>query len=154
MADQMFNPTIVDESPGFKTGCTLFDDDGNAWTYIGSSEELTAHYCVMYRQDLKGQLVTTVRCNAWDKAHNAGWPLVTIPSGSYGWVQVFGIGLIRVSAGIAHGAFPYTTSTEGELDDAASGNQRLRRVMTTETGPTSDGFALALMSWPASTQSV
>ena len=154
MADQMFSPSIVDKVPGYTLGCTSFDDDGNAWTYIGASEALTAHYCAMYRQDFTGRLVTTIRCNAWDKAHNVGWPLVTIPSGSYGWVQVFGLGLIRVSAGIAHGAFPYTTATEGELDDAASGNQRVRRVMTTETGPSSDGFALALMSWAGSTQSV
>ena len=154
MAIQMFSPTIVDTKAQFTPGCTLFDDDGNAWTYIGSSEALTAHYCAMYRQDFTGRLVTTVRCNAWDKAHNAGWPLVTIPSGLYGWVQVFGVGLIQVSAGIAHGAFPYTTSTEGQLDDNASGNQRIRRVMTTETGPSSAGTALALMSWAASTQSV
>ena len=154
MAILMFNPTITDVVAQFTPGCTLFDDDGNAWTYVRASSAITAHHCAMWIDTFSGQMVTTARSSAEDNAFFAGWALVDVPSGEYGWMQVYGTGQMQVSASFSKGGYPYTTTTAGEVDDASSGNQRIRRATSTEARGSTDGLINAIFAWPASSQMV
>ena len=150
MADQMFNPTIVDPAPGFTLGCTLFDDDGNGWVYVKAATAIPAHYVAGWRNDFSARLIDTTRSTTWDRTFFCGFALVAIPSGEYGWFQVWGFGMMQAAANMAAGAFPYTTSTAGQVDDAASGNHRVRNCGSLSARGSTAGLVPAMFAFPAS----
>ena len=154
MADQMFNPTIVDAMPGFTPGCMLFDDDGKGWVYARAATDIPAHYVAGWQADFSARLINTSRSTTWDRMFYCGFASVAIPSGDYGWFQVYGIGQMQVSANMAAGAFPYTTATAGQVDDSASGHHRIRTCGTLEARGSTAGLVSAIFKFPASDRMV
>ena len=149
MAGSMFNPDIIDESPQYTVGALLFEDDATAWVYCKAAEDIAAHYCCGWVASYEANLIDLAQSNTFARAYFAGFPRVAIPSGVYGWFQVWGIGQMQVSASMAHGAFPYTTATAGELDDSASGQHRVRNCGTLEARGSTDGLVAAMFKFPA-----
>ena len=149
MAGAMFNPDILDESPQYTPGALLWEDDSTGWVYCKADSDISAHYCCGWVADYEAKLITTTQSTSFDRAYFAGFPRIAIPSGVHGWFQVWGIGRMRVSASMAHGAFPYTTATAGQLDDSASGHHRVRTCATLEDRGSTAGLVAAMFKFPA-----
>ena len=144
MAGDIFNPKITDERPSYTSGARLFSNDGKAYVYVKASSILSRNHTAMWRRDFEAQLVSTSRSNAVGHAFFAGVPEVTIPSGHYGWCQVYGACRLRVATGYAANGYPYTTTSAGIIDDATGGGAtRVRKMIGQEAGGGDvDGFLM------------
>ena len=70
-------------------------------------------------------------------------------SGEFGWVQVYGPANIQVSASCAANAIITTTTTAGELDDAAgTGTKTIAGIVLTTARAASAGQAPAMLIYP------
>lgn len=69
--------------------------------------------------------------------------------GDFGWVQVYGPASIQVSASCAANALITTTTTAGELDDAAGvGTKTVAGIVLTTARAASAGQAPAMLIYP------
>jgi hypothetical protein len=69
--------------------------------------------------------------------------------GEYGWVQIYGPASIQVSASCAANALITTTTTAGELDDAAGvGTKTVAGIVLTTARAASAGQAPAMLIYP------
>ena len=154
MSGAMFNPDNYDQFPQYTAGGRLRDDDGSEWAYCKAATAISPHYCCGWVADFEATLIDVAQSNTFGRAYFAGFPRIAMPSGYWGWYQIYGIGQMQVSANMAHGAFPYTTTSsttipKGQLDDSASGQHRVRTCCSLAARGSTAGLVPAMFKYPA-----
>ena len=146
MTGQLFSPDVTGEDM-FTPGCVLWDDFGNAWMYVRVNEDGAANHCVMVHEDYtQAQMISTDRLNATAVEGSAriGIPRVAIPSGEFGWIQLYGHAQCQTGAISNLESYSYSTATEGTLDDATGGH-RTRNIIFLTSG--AEGVRPVLLNW-------
>ena len=141
--------TSTPEYPGapFAVGTRAFGNNGTEWIYVQTTAAVTATFaCVISTTNTAAHMTTTNGL----RGLLVGFPLVDIPSGSYGWLQVKGPASIQVLASAAANARLNTTATAGALDDdATAGSKEILGVALTTARAASQGSAPAMLNYPA-----
>ena len=76
-----------------------------------------------------------------------GVSLQSMGSNEYGWVQIYGSGIIQAAANASRNVHLYTSSG-GRFGDVTTNQERLRRIYLTETRGPSNGPAPAVWAYP------
>lgn len=72
-----------------------------------------------------------------------------VAASGYGWVQVYGPGVVRVAASAALGTLLNSTGTAGQIDDdATAGAEIVDGIVLTTANGGSAGTAAGVMNWP------
>jgi len=120
--------------PPFKVGQRMEGGDGKEYVYVQASGAITgAGYVVVI--DEAGQAAMATNTTAV-YGQQIGVPLAAFADNDYGWVQIFGTANIRVAASCAANAVITSTTTAGQLDDAAGTGTKtiVGAVLTTANG--------------------
>lgn len=110
--------------------------DGKEYVYVQASGAITGagYVCVI---DEAGQAAMATNTTAV-YGQQIGVAQAALADNDYGWVQVFGTANIRVAASCAANAVITSTTTDGQLDDAAGTGTKtiVGAVLTTANGGT------------------
>jgi hypothetical protein len=144
-----FTPSLEYPSPPFAVGTIAFGANGSVWHYVQASAAVTAGFaCQINPVNNTIQHVTTANSL---RGYAIGVPAVSIPSGSFGWVQRAGQALIGVQmlASAAINARLNTTATAGAIDDDATvGAKEIVGLTATTANGGSAALTPAVLSWP------
>ena len=129
MSASLFDPTRVYDDAALAPhtpGQRLKDHRGYEYAFIrANNANITAHHtCVIQGNGLTARLTTTTTA---DVGRLCGIAFVAIPHNSYGWLCIWGAGLINVAASCTADNHLYTTATAGRLDDA-TGAARITNI--------------------------
>jgi hypothetical protein len=121
--------------------------DGKEWVYIQASGAITgAGYVVIIDEAYDAAQITTSNDALGDKIGVAN---CAFADNDYGWVQIYGPCLIRVSASCAANAPLNTTATAGQLDDdATAGALVIAGAVLTTARAASAGTAAGILTYP------
>jgi len=107
----------VDDSAEFPLGTTVCGDLGSEFVYVEADDAIAAGYVCQIANDWGAEEITNTN-GAYGR--HVGVAPVAIASGKYGWLQRAGkCDAIQAAANCAANAPVTTTTTAGELDDAA-----------------------------------
>lgn len=126
--------TAINVFPEHELGTRMRGANGSEWVYVQASGAITgAGYVVVIDEAWQAAMATNTTAVYGQQIGVAG---VAFADNDYGWVQVFGTASIRVAASCAANAVITSTTTAGELDDAAGvGTKTLvGAVLTTANG--------------------
>jgi hypothetical protein len=135
-------------NPPLAVGTRAFGNSGTEWIYVQASAAISAgFFCVISITNTAAHVTTTNGL----RGLLVGVPLVAIPSGSYGWLQVKGpCAAAQVLASAAANARLNTTATAGALDDdGGAGTKEVLGVALTTARAASQGNAPAMLNYPA-----
>ena len=122
------------------------DDRGFEYIYVKATSAIDSNYIAVINGNADAVEVTAVLAR---KGERIGVALHTeIPANEYGWLCIYGVGGIRVSANCARDANLYTTATAGQIDDSASGQEGISRITTTQARGGSAGNTGGLWYYP------
>lgn len=153
LGQQALSLAAVDVTPKVAIGTILkaFDDvfGEGEFIYLPGLTAALAGDAVTY--DLLPGSQAIVRALTGTHA-NTGVPiaiaLVAVPTGSYGWFQISGVGIVNVSAGAVAGR-PFITATAGQLfSTAAAGTQVLNARLSSAIATPAAGQAYLTMNRP------
>ena len=150
MSSLVFNPEIVDDQQGYELG-TVGWQQGNAYRYVRPSAAVdynsTTGGDVVYINGANrcAKLTTTL---ATGTAYAVGVVVVDIPSGDYGWVQVYGRAHAKAAAGVAVNKQMYSHATAGDVDDATGSSAVKLLGMTAAVAGTAAAGVQVSMSFP------
>lgn len=142
-----FTAGSVFVNPPFELGTRMKGADGSEWVYVQASGAITGEgYAVVIDRAYQAAMVTNTNGL---RGMAIGIPLVAFADDAYGWVQVYGACNIQVAASCAANVETTTTTTAGQLDDAAGAGTKeiLGLVLTTARGG-SAGTAPGFVSYP------
>lgn len=144
------NTRLSTESPEFKLGTTASVSDSlgvcRDYIYVKFNEAPTAIGYVELLNPLTNTVTMVTSTNALAAI---GYPIgvaVSVPSaGGFGWVQIYGPGLVRTSAAVVLGGQLNTTATPGALDDTltAATTAQIAGIANTAVA----GAAATVTSW-------
>jgi hypothetical protein len=120
---------------GFGLGDRTFDSRGNSYVYCKSSAALTQYDVVHISSAYLATPLT--RALAATSGFFGVAPIAWPSASNFGFIQVGGIGNVRVEASAAKDVPLYTTSVAGSLDDATSSAndfQLMGILLTTNNG--------------------
>ena len=122
---------------------------GEEFVYAQASGAISASYAAIIEgANFQAKALTKTLLDA-NEAAPIGWPQVAVADDEYAWFQTDGAADIRVNASAGAKAELYTTTTAGQLDDAASGHTKIQRVRLTTARGGSAGTAPAFLNHPA-----
>lgn len=139
--------TAVNVFPEHELGTRMKGANGAEWVYVQASGAITgAGYVVVIDEAWQAAMATNTTAVYGQQIGVAG---VAFADDDYGWVQVFGTCDIRVAASCAANAVITSTTTAGQLDDAAGGGTKNidGAVLTTANGG-SAGNAEGVLTYP------
>lgn len=131
-------------------------DDGTFWVYCQANGALSGDgYAVAIDEDYNATELTNATSAFGDRigichSQAADGSSAAVASGEQGWVQVYGASSVRVAANAAANAQLTSTTTTGELDDAAGvGTRNIRGiVLGTAQGGAAGLNANGFLNWP------
>ncbi len=135
-------------APTFAVGARAFGTAGTEWIFVQASAAISANFfCVISTTNTAAHLTTTTGL----RGLLVGIPLVAIPSGSYGWLQVKGpCANAQVLASCAANVRLNTTATAGAVDDdGTTSTKEVLGVALTTARAASQGNAPAMLNYPA-----
>ena len=149
MSASLFDPTRVYDDAALAPhtpGQRLKDHRGYEYAFIrANNANITAHHtCVIQGNGLTARLTTTTTA---DVGRLCGIAFVAIPHNSYGWLCIWGAGLINVAASCTADNHLYTTTTAGRLDDA-TGQARITNIGLTSNRGGTAGNQNAIWHYP------
>lgn len=110
---------VVDTTANLALGTVVKTDDGGEMMYVQAASAIDKYAGVVIQE---GHTVVNLTTGAVTEGSGTGkqvgWAQVTIPSASYGWVQISGRPLGKLAANCADQVILFTTSTAGVMDDA------------------------------------
>jgi hypothetical protein len=133
--------------PHFALGTRMKGPDGSDWVYVRASGAVTGPgFAVVLTRTFGAAMVTNTNGL---RGLAIGIPAVAFAANEYGWVQVYGACDIRVAASCAANVETTTTTTAGELDDAAgAGTKEILGLVLTTAREASAGLAPGFISYP------
>lgn len=133
--------------PPFDLGQRMVDADGKEYVYVQANGAITgAGYVSVI--DEAGQAAMATNTTAV-YGQQIGVPLAAFADNDYGWLQVFGTANIRVAASCAANAVITSTTTAGQLDDAAgTGTKTISGAVLTTANGGSAGNAEGVLTYP------
>lgn len=140
--------TTIGAVPPFEVGTRMKGADGSEWVYVQASGAITGEgYAVVIDRDFQAAMVTNTNGLRGLPIGIAG---TDFADNDYGWVQVYGACNIQVAASCAANVETTTTTTAGQLDDAAGTGTKeiLGLVLTTARGGTA-GTAAGFITYPS-----
>lgn len=139
--------TRATQFPPFSLGQRMQDADGKEYVYVQANGAITGagYVCVF---DETGQAVMATNTTAV-YGDRVGVPLAAFADNDYGWLQVYGPASIRVAASCAANVVITSTTTAGQLDDAAGAGTKVitGAALTTANGG-SAGNAAGVLNYP------
>ncbi len=131
-------------------------DDGTFWVYCQANGALSGDgYVVSVDESYNATELTTAASAFGDRigichSQAADGSSLAVTTGQRGWVQVYGASSVRVAASAAANAQLTSTTTTGELDDAAgTGTRNIRGLVINTTQGGSAGLnTTGLLNWP------
>ena len=133
--------------PPFSLGQQMQDADGNVYVYVQANGAITgAGYVCAF--DEAGQAVMATNTTAV-YGDRVGVAKAAFADNDYGWLQVYGPTPIRVAASCAANAVITSTTTAGQLDDAAGAGTKtiVGAALTTANGGTAANAA-GILNYP------
>jgi len=133
--------------PPFRLGQRMEGEDGKEYVYVQADGAITgAGYVAVI--DENGQAAMATNTTAV-YGQQIGVASVAFADDEYGWLQVFGTANIRVAASCAANVPITSTTTGGQLDDAAGAGTKTitGAVLTTANGGTA-GTAEGVLTYP------
>lgn len=142
-----FTTTAEYPTPPFAVGTQVNGINGSVWIYVQASAAITAAYaCVISTTHTAAHMTTTTGL----RGLLVGVPMVDIPNGSYGWLQVKGPANLQVLASAAANVRLNTTATAGALDDdGTAGAKEVLGIALTTARAATNGTAPAMLNYPA-----
>lgn len=149
------DPTVTSTSPVYglgDLGANVTSSGTKIYMYVKASGAITgAGYVV----DIDGSAFTAVMSTTTTAAPGTGQgksvgvaPLA-FANNDYGWVQVYGPGLVRVAASCAAYTNLNTTATAGQIDDdATTGARQINGLVLDVANGGSAGTAAGWINWP------
>lgn len=120
------DPTVTHTTPQYNVGQIVFnttDDGAKGYIYVQANGAITG---AGYVCDIDVSTFDAAMCTTTTTAPGtgAGKPVgvarVAFADNEYGWLQIFGVGTVRVSASCAAYTIINSTATAGQLDDDAT----------------------------------
>lgn len=141
------NFTSTTASPTFGVGTRMRGADGSEWVYVQASGAITgAGYAVVIDEDFQAAMATNATALRGLSIGIAG---TAFADDEYGWVQIYGVCDIQVAASCAANAAITSTTTAGQLDDAAgTGTKNILGLVLTTARAASAGTAPGVLSYP------
>ena len=137
------DPTLVHDDQDFGLGQRYRDDDGKEYMFIEADEALAAgDVCIIELSDFGSAKANHARL---DVNGPVGVANHTIASGKFSWIQIYGKTGVKVAAmtAAAGGLVPYTSATNGTLDDDTSSQTKVSGIylgVAALTAGTRDAF--------------
>lgn len=131
----------------FSLGQRMQDADGREYVYVQADGAITgAGYVVIIDEAYQADMITNT---TGVYGQQVGVALAAFADNDYGWVQVFGPASIRVAASCAANVVITTTTTDGQLDDAAgTGTKVINGAALTTARAASAGTAPGVLTYP------
>ncbi|WP_068305823.1 hypothetical protein [Pararhodobacter sp. CCB-MM2] len=126
--------SAINVYPSFELGTRMKGANGSEWVYVQADGAITgAGYVVVIDEAWQAAHATNTTAVYGQQIGVAG---AAFADNDYGWVQVFGTANIRVAASCAANAVITSTTTAGQLDDAAGTGTKtiVGAVLTTANG--------------------
>lgn len=139
--------TAVGTKPTFELGTRMKGVDGAEWVFVQANGAITgAGYVVVLDENFQADMITNTTGVYGQQVGVAG---VAFADNDYGWVQIAGKAQIRVAASCAANAVITTTTTDGELDDAAgAGTKTISGAALTTANGGSAANAEGILTYP------
>lgn len=137
----------VSAAPKFKLGTHMKGDNGAEWMYIRANGAIaSAGQVVVIDVNRDASLITNTNGL---RGMAVGVVGVAAADNDYLWVQIKGLCVVQVAASCAANVEITTTTTAGELDDAAgTGTKEILGItLTTARGGTA-GTAAGVLNYP------
>lgn len=133
--------------PPFSLGQQMQDADGNVYVYVQANGAITgAGYACTVDEAGQAAMATNAVALYGDRV---GVAKAAFADNDYGWLQVYGPTPIRVGASCAANTVITSTTTAGQLDDAAgSGTKTITGVALTTANGGSAGNAAGILNYP------
>lgn len=159
MHTKNINPTIVwpsTDTPPFRVGDVYFcktEVGSKAYMFVqDSGAGITGNG---YAAVIDGSAFTAVMVDTTTSAPGAGQGKLVgiaraaIAANGFGWLQIFGPGLVRVAALAAAYTTLNTTANAGELDDdAGAGSEVIEGIVLDAARGASAGTSAGWLNWP------
>lgn len=138
---------LTQSGKGFGLGDRLCRHDGKEYVWVQASGAVTgAGYVVALDEDYQAAEATNTVAVYGDLV---GVALGAMADDDYGWVQVKGPCVIRVAASCGANAAITSTTTAGQLDDAAgAGTKNIDGAALTTANGGSAATAAAIINYP------
>jgi hypothetical protein len=133
--------------PPFALLARSCDEDGNEYMYVQADGAIAgAGYAVII--DEAGQAAEITNTTGL-YGQKVGIAKAAFADNEYGWVQIYGTTLIQVAASCAANVVITTTTTDGQLDDAAGvGTKVIVGAALTTARAASAGTAEGVINYP------
>ena len=146
MSERLFDPTLVETTPGHLLGNRMIDHRGEEYMYVKADEALAASAVVVIASDYGASEIDGTSAKLGSRVAVCK---TAIPSGSYGWACIYGKGNVEAKASCAADAQLYDSATAGHIDDAgASGDIAVNGMALSTARGSGDGTAPAVWSHP------
>jgi hypothetical protein len=125
------------------------DNNGKQYVFVKTTSAIAAGDCVTY-DETYNTIVAPLGTANDARGDRAGVATVAIASGSYGWLQIYGVNLgINVLASCAANARLNTTATAGSLDDdGTAGSMQVEGIYLTTARGGTNGSAPGVLNYP------
>lgn len=139
--------TAMDQGKGHGLGDCARTHDGNEYVYVQADGSITGEgYVVIIDENYQAAEITNTTGVFGQKV---GVAQTAFSDNDYGWVQVCGTTNIQVAASCAANAVITTTTTGGQLDDAAGvGTKTISGAVLTTARAASAGTAEGVLTYP------
>ena len=139
--------TRATKFPPFELGTRMQDADGKEYVWVQASGAITGagFVCAI---DEAGQAAMATNAVAL-YGDRVGVALTAFADNDYGWLQVYGPASVQVAASCAANVVITSTTTAGQLDDAAgAGTKTINGIALTAARAASAGTAPGILNYP------
>lgn len=139
--------TTTKTTAQFDVGTHMKGNDGAEWVYVQANGAITAAgYVAAITEAFQAAMATNTVAGYGNIIGVAG---VAFADNDYGWLQIKGPASIRVAASCAANVAITTTTTAGQLDDAAgTGTKTITGIALTTANGGSAGTAAGVLNYP------
>lgn len=150
------DPTRVSTTPEFAVGTVVFNSDGangaKGYVYVQANGAITGTGYVCDIDSSSGDAAmctTTTTAPGTGAGKLVGVARTAFADNEYGWLQIYGPGLVRVAASAAAYTILNSTATAGQIDDDATASSEVINgiVLDTANGGAA-GTVAGFLNWP------
>lgn len=150
------DPTRVTTTPEFAIGTVIFNSDGangtKGYVYVQANGAITGTGYVCDIDSSSGDAVmctTTTTAPGAGAGKQVGVARAAFADNEYGWLQIYGQGVIRVAASCAAYTLLNSTATAGQIDDdATAGAEVIDGIVLDVANGASAGLVDGFINWP------
>lgn len=150
------DPTRVSTSPEFVIGTVVFNSDNangtKGYVYVQANGAITGTGYVCDIDSSSGDAAmstTTTTAPAAGAGKQVGVARTAFADNEYGWLQVYGQGVVRVAASAAAYTLLNSTATAGQIDDdATAGAEVIDGIVLDVANGGAAGTVAGFLNWP------